>query len=131
MNRHMHQLWYTTETIGQHKDDLSDLSWVGGLPDEEVPWENGVEAPPRSIIRQVAGYWSQERDEDTLPDIDEAPEVTENVYDLPARRQRLAKLAHAARDRAEAHEKTLEEIRLYRRRKQAQRVEARLAYLEA
>lgn len=77
-------LWYSQECIFR-PDDMADLAWVGGTPDDERDPEEGVEALPRSVVRTTAGYWTTERLEETLPDLEE---LWARDQDKPLRRQR-------------------------------------------
>lgn len=61
-------LWYSQERIFE-PDDLADIAWLGGVPDDERDPEEGIEALPRSIIRSLPSR--TERWEETLPDPEE------------------------------------------------------------
>lgn len=61
-------LWYSQERIFED-DDLADIGWLGGVPDDEREPEEGIEAPPRSTLRTLPPQ--AERQEETLPDVEE------------------------------------------------------------
>lgn len=63
-----HRLWNSTARVFEEEDTSEDLGWVGGTPEEERDWEDGLEALPRATLRTLSPR--SERPEECLPDLD-------------------------------------------------------------
>lgn len=77
-------IWYTTGRNDQDPLSDLDLGWVGPPLEDDV--EDGLEAPLRPRLRSTA-YRDEERDEGSLPDVEELweAEVERHGYVAPER----------------------------------------------
>lgn len=55
-----YHVWYSQASLDAHSDPQGDLAGLGGTPWEELPWEDGMEAPVRPALRPSPQTWTGE-----------------------------------------------------------------------
>lgn len=114
-----YHMWNSQASLDAYWDDLSDLAGLGGTPYEDHDWEDGIEAPPRPIVRSPQTEWSVEPQPLPSPELmmawahSDAPIVSVQVLEEAARAELYAR--ERERERLEAEQREAETRRRYAR----------------